>query len=539
MAENITRRGFLKSSLMAGAALSLGFYDSKKISVSNHFDTIISNGLIYAGDGMAPIKGSIAIKDGKIAAIGMVGEGADRVIDAKGNAISPGFIDIHTHTDGNIFDAPLGDSKIYQGVTTDIGGNCGESSFPKGRWESIENYYGDLTKQDFGINIKSYVGQGTLRQIVVGDNNVPATAAQIDQMKSLMAAEMERGAVGISCGLEYVPGSYATKEEIIELCKVVGKYDGLFAIHMRNEDDRVEEAVAEAIAIAKGAGVKLQISHLKAQNAANWHKAPALIKQIETAHKEGLNIAFDRYPYIAFSTGLSVFIPLNERQGTTEEIIDRLKNESTAKIIGDYALMKMGKLGGAKNVVVTSAKLPENKRFIGLNIEECSKITGKDPWPFMRELLIQERVSVDSIGFAMTEENVKLFLSHPLGMPASDCSAYSPVGKLSESMPHPRAYGTFPRFLGKYCRDERLMDLSQAIKKCTSLPASRLGLKNRGLLNVGYKADIVVFNPDTIIDRATFAQPHQFAAGIEHVLVNGVWSIKNGISTGKMGGEIA
>ncbi len=182
----------------------------------------------------------------------------------------------------------MGDSKIYQGVTTDIGGNCGESSVPKGRWESIENYYGDLTKQDFGINIKSYVGQGTLRQIVVGDNNVPATAAQIDQMKSLLAAEMERGAVGISCGLEYVPGSYATKEEIIELCKVVGKYDGLFAIHMRNEDDRVEEAVAEAIAIAKGAGVKLQISHLKAQNAANWHKAPALIKQIETAHKEGL-----------------------------------------------------------------------------------------------------------------------------------------------------------------------------------------------------------------------------------------------------------
>lgn len=538
MANNISRRAFLQSSLMAGAALSLGFYDSKKIRVTNHFDTIISNGLIYTGDGKAPIKGSLGIKDGKIAAIGSIGESADKVIDAKGNAISPGFVDLHTHTDGNIFDAPLGDSKIYQGVTTDIGGNCGDSPFPKGRWNSIEDYYGDLTKQKFGINIKSFVGQGTLRQIVVGDNNVPATSANVEEMKAILAAEMERGAIGISCGLEYVPGSYATTEEIIELCKVVAKYDGLFAIHMRNEDDRVEEAVAEAIAIAKGAGVKLQISHLKAQNAANWHKAPALIKQIEAASKDGLNIAFDRYPYIAFSTGLSVFIPINDRQGTTDEIIARLKNEEASKRIGEYTLSRIERLGGAQNVVITSSQLPENKRFIGLNIEECSKLTGLEPWPFIRELLIQERINVNTIGFAMTEENVKLFLSHPLGMPASDSSVYSPIGKLSESMPHPRGYGTFPRFLGKYCRDEKLMDLSQAIHKCTALPASRLGLKNRGLLSVGYKADVVVFNPDTIIDRATFADPHQFAAGIEHVIVNGIWTIKDGISTGDMGGQI-
>jgi len=539
MANNISRRAFLQSSLMAGAALSLGFYDSKKIRVTNHFDTIISNGLIYTGDGKPPIKGSLGIKDGKIAAIGSIGESADKVIDAKGNAISPGFVDLHTHTDGNIFDAPLGDSKIYQGVTTDIGGNCGDSPFPKGRWNSIEDYYGDLTKQKFGINIKSFVGQGTLRQVVVGDNNVPATSANVEEMKAILAAEMERGAIGISCGLEYVPGSYATTEEIIELCKVVAKYDGLFAIHMRNEDDRVEEAVAEAIAIAKGAGVKLQISHLKAQNAANWHKAPALIKQIEAASKDGLNIAFDRYPYIAFSTGLSVFIPINDRQGTTDEIIARLKNEEASKRIGEYTLSRIERLGGAQNVVITSSRLPENKRFIGLNIEECSKLTGLEPWPFIRELLIQERINVNTIGFAMTEENVKLFLSHPLGMPASDSGVYSPIGKLSESMPHPRGYGTFPRFLGKYCRDEKLMDLSQAIHKCTALPASRLGLKNRGLLSVGYKADVVVFNPDTIIDRATFADPHQFAAGIEHVIVNGIWTIKNGIATGEMGGEIA
>ncbi|MEN6619488.1 MAG: amidohydrolase family protein [Rikenellaceae bacterium] len=538
MANIISRRGFLKSSLVAGAALSLGFYDSKKIRVSNQFDTIISNGLIYTGDGKAPVKGALGIRNGKIAAIGSIGDSADRIIDAKGNAVSPGFIDIHSHTDGNIFDAPLGDSKIYQGITTDISGNCGDSSFPKGRWNSIEDYYSDLTKQKFGFNIKSYIGQGTLRQVVVGDNNIPATADHMKEMKSILATEMERGALGMTCGLEYVPGSYATSEEIVELLKVVARYDGLFAIHMRNEDDRVEEAVVEAISMAKAAGVRLQISHLKAQNAANWYKAPLLIKQIETAAKEGLDIAFDRYPYIAFSTGLSVFIPLDERQGTTDEIIARLNNEASSKTVEEYALAKIKRLGGAQNVVITSAKLPENKRFIGLNIEECSKLTGLEPWPFMRQLLVQERINVDIIGFAMKEENVKLFLSHPLGMPITDCSVYSPIGKLSEIMPHPRAYGSFPRFLGKYCRDEKLMDLSQGIHKCTALPASRLRLKNRGLLNIGYQADVVVFNPDKIIDRATYAEPHQFAAGIEHILVNGVWTIKNGVATGDMGGEI-
>ncbi|MFA6334195.1 MAG: amidohydrolase family protein [Bacteroidales bacterium] len=539
MSNNISRRGFLKSSLMAGAALSLGFYDSKKISVNNHFDTIISNGLIYTGDGKAPIRGSLGIKNGKIAAIGSIGENADKVIDAKGYAVSPGFIDIHSHTDGNIFEALLGDSKIFQGVTTDVSGNCGDSVFPKSKWNSISDFNADLSKQDFGFNIRSFIGQGTLRQVVVGDNNVPATVANIDAMKVLLDQELERGAVGMTCGLEYVPGSYASNDEIVELLKVVAKHDKLFAIHMRNEDDRVEEAVAEAIILAKRAGVRLQISHLKAQNAQNWHKAPALIKQIETASREGLDIAFDRYPYIAFSTDMTVFMPLNDRQGTTDEVVARLKNDEVSKSIGEFALAKIERLGGPQNVVVTSAHIPENKRFIGLSIEEGSKLAGLDPWSFMRRILIEERLNIDIIGFAMKEENVKLFLSHPLGMPISDCSMYSPTGKLSESMPHPRAYGSFPRFIGKYCRDEKLMDLSQAIHKCTVLPASRLRLKNRGQLTVGYKADVVVFNPDTIIDKATFANPHQFAAGIEHVLVNGVWTIKNGIATGDMGGETA
>lgn len=538
MANNISRRGFIKSSLLAGAALGFGFDGLANIRVNNRFDTIIKNGVIYSGNLREPVRGDLGIKNGKISAIGDLGESADITVDAGGKAISPGFIDIHTHTDSNLFDAPLGDSKIYQGVTLDIGGNCGDSPFPSQKWESAGKFFDDLRSEGRGINYGSFLGQGSLRSRFVGDNNVPATAGQLKDMKRYIDEQMEMGATGISCGLEYTPGSYANEKEITELCKVVAKHNGLFAIHMRNEDDRVEIALDEAIRIATGAGVKLQVSHLKAQNAANWHKAPDLLKRIEKAQKAGLDIAFDRYPYIAFSTGMSTFIPINDRQGTTEEVVARLRDVEQSKKIGDYAKSRIERLGGPQNVVVTSCRQPQNKRFIGLNVEECAKLTSMDSWEFIRELLIEENANVDIIGFAMREENVKLFLSHPLGMPASDGSVYSPIGRLGESMPHPRSYGTFPRFFGKYCRDEKLMSLSEAVHKATALPASRLGLRKRGLLEIGYHADVVVFDYEKIIDTATFANPHQFAKGIEHVFVNGVYTIKEGKPTGKLGGVI-
>ena len=514
---------------MAGAALGLGFHRPDSISVKNKFETIIANGLIYTGDGKAPIKADIGISEGKIAAIGrQLGDSCDKLVDATNLVVSPGFIDIHTHTDTNFHSCPFGDSRIYQGITTDIGGNCGGSPFPNKDGKDIADFYAKLNKLKIGINYKSFSGQGTLRGFVVGPNDVAATAKQIARMQTLLAAEMEAGSVGLSSGFEYTPGSYASKSEVIELCKVVAKYNGLYAVHLRNEDNHVEEALQEAIDIAKASGVRLQISHLKAQNAANWHKAPALLKMIEKAESDGIDIAFDRYPYTAFSTGLSTFIPLNFRQGTTDEIIGRLKNNETAKKIREYAESRFTNLGGPQNVVITSGKNASNKQYVGKNLLECSEISGLEPWPFVRQLLIEERVNVSMIAFAMTEENVKLFLSHRLGMPASDGSLLSPKGPLSRSMPHPRSYGTFPRFIGKYCRDEKLMDLSTAIYKCTGFPASRLDLKNRGLLIPNYYADIVVFNPDTIIDTATFAAPHQFPTGIEHVFVNGRQAIASG-----------
>lgn len=538
MSNKISRRDFIRSSVLTGAALGLGFGTSELLRTRNRFDTIIKNGVLYSGEGGSPFRGDVGIKDGKISAIAMnLGNSADNIVDAAGMAVSPGFVDLHTHTDTNLFEAPLGDSKIYQGVTTDIGGNCGSAPFPGEKFDSIEAFYRAFPSE-IGINYGSFTGQGSLRSFVVGDNDVAATASQLDRMKGILAEQMEQGSIGMSSGLEYTPGSYATNDEIAELCKVVASYNGLFAIHMRNEDDRVEESVREAISIAEKSGVRLQISHLKAQNAANWHKLPNLLNLIEEAASRGVDIAFDRYPYTAFSTGMSSFIPLTQRQGSIDEIVARLENKQVADEIGVYAMSRIARLGGPQNVVVTSCATEKNKRFTGLNIEECCSLSGKQPWEFIRDLLVEEKVNVSIIGFAMKEDNLKMLYAHRLGMPASDGSVYSPSGKLGESMPHPRSYGTFPRFLGKYCRDEGIMQLSEAVKKCTSLPASRIGLKDRGLLMPGYMADIVVFNPDTIIDRATYQEPHQFPEGVVDVFVNGVHTISSGRFSGSMGGVL-
>ncbi|MDR2585786.1 MAG: amidohydrolase family protein [Prevotellaceae bacterium] len=537
----LTRRKFLQTSAVAGAALGLGISNPlqarAKAGGSASFDVLIKNGLIYTGDGRAPIAGDLGIKDGKIAAIGNLGDTADQLVEANGRAVSPGFIDIHTHTDDNLLQCPAGDSKLFQGVTTDVGGNCGSGPF-LGSYANADEFFAALETKKIGINYASFTGQGDLRSIVVGDNAVEATPAQITKMQEILAKQLEMGSIGMSSGLEYTPGSYASNDELVELCKVVAQYNGLFAIHMRNEDDFVEESVQESIDIARRSGVRLQISHLKAQNAANWHKAPLLLKMIDNAVASGVDVAFDRYPYTAFSTGLSSFVPLEERQGSRAEILARLKDPQKGKEIAHYGASRIERLGGPQNVVITSSRQAQNKQYIGKNLTECALMANMEVQEFVHYLLISENMGVNIIGFAMAEENLKLLFAHRLGMPASDGSVYSPQGPLSNSMPHPRSYGTFPRFLGTYIREQKVVDLQTAVYKMCALPASRLGLKDRGLLIPGYRADVVIFNPQTVCELSTYAEPHQFNKGIDHVFVNGVWTVKEELYTGTLAGEV-
>ncbi|MBQ0123871.1 MAG: D-aminoacylase [Bacteroidales bacterium] len=549
----MNRRNFLKATAFGAAAFGISTLPGCGVKTKESFDTIIKNGVIYAGDGKEPIKGDIAIRGGKIAALGKdLGTNAGTVVDAQGLTVSPGFIDIHTHTDTNLFYAPKGDSRIFQGITTDLGGNCGGAPFVYSdeawakrkdttrcgypAWRDIDGFYETLNKNKIGINYASLVGHGDIRDAVVGPYNVPATDEQLKQMCDILDKELEMGAIGISYGLEYASGCYSDTKEMVALNKVIAKHNALYSIHMRNEDDHVLEAMDEAIEAARLSGARLEISHLKAQNPANFDKIDQMLKKIDDARAEGIDIAFDRYPYTAFSTGFTSFIPIELRDGTHDDIMKRLNDKAACEKIRTYAYSRLERFGGPQQVVVAGCEDPANQVYAGKNLAECCKISGMDEWEMIRYLLISEKLGVNQATFAMKEENLEKIYAHPLSMPASDGSVYSPEGVLGKELPHPRSYGTFPRFFEKFVREKKIVDMSTAIYKCTGLPASRMKLKERGMLIPGYAADITIFNPETIADTSTYANPHIFAAGIQHVFVNGVWTIKDGEHTGELAG---
>lgn len=549
----MNRRNFLKATAFGAAAFGISTLPGCGVKTKESFDTIIKNGVIYAGDGKEPIKGDIAIRGGKIAALGKdLGTNAGTVVDAQGLTVSPGFIDIHTHTDTNLFYAPKGDSRIFQGITTDLGGNCGGAPFVYSdeawakrkdttrcgypAWRDIDGFYETLNKNKIGINYASLVGHGDIRDAVVGPYNVPATDEQLKQMCDILDKELEMGAIGISYGLEYASGCYSDTKEMVALNKVIAKHNALYSIHMRNEDDHVLEAMDEAIEAARLSGARLEISHLKAQNPANFDKIDQMLKKIDDARAEGIDIAFDRYPYTAFSTGFTSFIPIELRDGTHDDIMKRLNDKAACEKIRTYAYSRLERFGGLQQVVVAGCEDPANQVYAGKNLAECCKISGMDEWEMIRYLLISEKLGVNQATFAMKEENLEKIYAHPLSMPASDGSVYSPEGVLGKELPHPRSYGTFPRFFEKFVREKKIVDMATAIYKCTGLPASRMKLKERGMLIPGYAADITIFNPETIADISTYANPHIFAAGIQHVFVNGVWTIKDGEHTGELAG---
>jgi len=561
MKSRYTRRQFLQTS--AKGALFIGAGGSQIIiqgcAWNSKYDLIIKGGVVYDGLGNPGRLVDIAIRDDRIALIGEnIGRNrAGRIIEANGMAVTPGFIDMHTHTAFELIANPLAESHIRQGITTEISGNCGSSPFPVAdevygemkkvvkeeydidlNWRDINGFFQRLEEKGIALNYVTLLGQGDLRGDIVGFNDRPATAEQIAQMKMILDENMKAGAWGLSTGLEYAPGSYAGTEEIIELCHVVAANNGIYATHMRDEGDTLLEAMDEAIRIAREAGVSMQISHFKVAYPRNWHKIDDAIEKIDQAMEEGLQVMADRYPYIAGSTGLSLYFPLWARQGTTKDFIARLKDPNLDEKLRTYSRGQGEKLGSWENVRICSVATDKNRHLEGKNILEAAADAGMDTYDFMRELLIEEENQVGMITFMMKEENLQRILAHPLVSIGSDGSAVAPYGILNKGKPHPRYYGTFPRVLGKYVREEKIMTLPEAIRKMTSVPADKFGFSGRGRISEGYFADLVIFDPGRVIDRATFEDPHQYPEGIEYVVVNGQVAVEGGETTGALAGRI-
>jgi N-acyl-D-amino-acid deacylase len=402
----------------------------------------------------------------------------------------------------------------------------------------MEGFFQRLEEQGIALNYATFIGHGTIRGKVVGYEDQPATPDQISLMQVLIEEHMHAGAWGLSTGLEYTPSSFGDTAEIIQLCHKVAELGGIHSIHMRNEDNYVLESIDETIQIARETGVSTQISHLKMALPANWHKIDEALARIEQARDAGLSILADRYPYIAASTGLSTFFPEWARAGSTEDFIQRLNNPGLDSQFRAHLKNAELEIESWKNVRISSVVTEKNKTFEGLDIINCSELSGKQPYEFMRDIIIEEENQVNMVKFVMNEDNLKQILAHPLVTVGSDGNAVATYGVLGTGKPHPRFYGTFPRFLGKYVREENILTWPEAIQKITSLTAQKLGFAGRGQISRDYYADLVLFDPETIIDRATFDDPHQYPDGIQTVIVNGTVVLHEGESTGELSGKI-
>jgi len=561
MGKKMNRRKFLKKT--GQAALIAGFGGCnlllKGCTKGQDFDLVIKEGAILDGMGNGKRTEDIGIKGELIEYIGKIPVSRGKsVIDAQGLTVTPGFIDAHDHSDVGLLVNPKAESHIHQGITTVVSGNCGSSPFPvpdalyeKRRqelkniydielsWRDIEGFLSEIEKRGTALNYSTFLGHGALRGAVVGFNDEAPGEEGIRRMQSLIKQNIRSGALGLSSGLEYAPGSYAETSELISLCKAAGECGGLYATHMRDEGDYLLESLDEAITIAREAGVLLQISHLKCAYPRNWGKLDKALEKIEQAKNQGVDVFCDRYPYTAGATGLSSFnFPLWAHQGTTDDFIKRLKDPSLGPRFREHLKAREEKLGSWDKVLISGVVTEKNRPFEGKSILECMKLTGKDAFQFMRDLLIEERDQVGMVLFMMNEENLKRILSHHLVGVGCDSSVMAPYGKLSGGKPHPRGYGSFPRVLGKYIREERIAPLPDMIKKLTSLPAKRFGFKKRGCLEKGYYADIVLFDKKTVKDMATYDDPHRYPEGIEFVIVNGEVVINRGEHTGRLPGKI-
>ncbi|HEU5048823.1 MAG TPA: D-aminoacylase, partial [Gemmatimonadales bacterium] len=467
-------------------------------------DLVIRAGTLFDGTGRPGFAGDLGITGGRIAAMGTgIGKGSEE-IDARGQAVCPGFIDMHSHGDGGLGADPRGESMVRQGITTIVAGQDGGSRATGAPDGSFTEWFAGIARLAPGVNVASMVGLGTIRGAVVGDDDRPATAEELARMTALVEQALAQGACGASSGLEYTPGAFASLDELIALARPLAARRLPYATHMRNEDDRLLDAIDESLAVARGAGCPLQISHLKTQGPRNWGKLDDVFARIDGARRDGVDVTFDRYPYLAYSTGLTNLFPVWSRDGGTEAFLARLGDSATASRIRQDVLAKVELIGGWDNVLITSVRAEADRAAEGRRLGSHAAALGSDPYELAVAMLGRSEGSVGMVGFAMSEANLERILAHPQAMVCTDGGGFAVDGPTRRGSPHPRGIGSFPRVLGRYVRERGVLTLAEAIRRMTALPASRIRLTDRGRLAPGLAADVVVFDPETIADRATF-----------------------------------
>ena len=529
------------------------------------FDLAIIGGTVIDGSGQPGRKADVGLKGDRIVKVGQVGKGeAEREISAAGAVVAPGFIDTHSHSDLMALAEPELLPKLMQGITTELLGQDGIAAAPMDPkykdpwrqylaglsgdpaiswdWRSLGEYAARLSAKPTGPNLGLLVPLGNVRMVAIGLDNVPADSAQIKTMEERVRKSMEEGALGISLGMIYLPCTFSRRDELVRLLRASGRMGGFFVVHIRSGGNLLLESIEEVVSLAKEAEIPLHISHFKAGGKRNWHKMEPALKAIEKVHQEGLDITFDIYPYTAGSTMFLAVLPPWALEGGMPKTLQRLKDPSSRAQIKQQFINpppplqegppweNYAKDAGWENIKISSVMSGKNQSWVGKSVAEIAEAKGKDPAEATLDLLLEEEGRVGMIIFSMDEEKMVMGLRHPLGMICTD--------GLLGGKPHPRVYGTFPRVLGRYVRERKDMPLEEAVRKMTSLPAKRLGLKDRGVVAGGMAADLVVFDPETVSDLATYENPRQYPLGIRHVIVNGVHSVKDGQFTGQLGGRV-
>ena len=547
---------------MSMLAPSLSAERSSASQNSADFDVIIRGGTVYDGTGAEPKHADVAIRADRIAGVGdFAAAHAKTVIDANGLAVAPGLINMLSWSNESLIQDGRSQSEIRQGVTTEIMGE-GESMGPANdrvrehmlreqsdikyeiKWNTLAEYLRYLEKRGVSCNVASFVGATTIRENVIGFEDKAPTPEQLDQMRELVRKEMEAGALGIGTSLIYPPAFYAKTEELIELCKVAAKYQGKYISHMRSEGNQLLEALDELIRISREAKIPAEVYHIKAAGQQNWPKIDDLLSRIEAAQKEGLKITADMYTYTAAGTGLDACLPPWTEDGGYPALFKRLRDPTIREKIAaevskdsdEWENLYIG-AGSPDKILLLGFKSDKLKPLTGKSLAEVAKMRGKDPITTIMDLIAEDESRIGTVYFLMSEENVKKELARPWISFGSDEASQAPEGVFLKSNPHPRAYGNFARILGKYVREEKVIPMTEAVRRLSGLPASNLGLDHRGFIQEGMFADIVIFDPATIADRATFEKPHQYAVGVKHVFVNGVQVLKDGEHTGAKPGR--